>query len=428
MALPDEAVAAWPKSTGPTFAKGEKGVTGFRIIGCICLVVALPPAALGQDVDPNTTVTSRAKPGYDPLGIRAGAFIISPELRVASVYSDNVGRDEDDEQSDIATLISPIVAIKSNWSVHSLAAEVGSEIAIHKDEGGEDYQDVFANAGATIDVSRQTNLALGLNARRSHVDRDDPDDVDEDELTDLYLFGGAVGLQHQFNRIGIGATVEAQRSLYDEEEDDQDEMVYDFLLRTSYELSPRIAVFGEGRYNIEDRIQNVDDDGFERDSDGYELRLGTEIDLTAVLFGEVFAGYRVQRFDDDFGDETGLSFGVDLNWNPTQLTSVGLTGTRDFEATDEAGAASNFNTSVALSIDHELLRNVIVSGEASYSLADFRNSDREEDTIGLGVGAQYWLNRNITLETGYRYSTRDSNQDDESFTANDFEVGIAFKL
>ena len=60
-------------------------------------------------------------------------------------------------------------------------------------------------------------------------------------------------------------------------------------------------------------------------TDSIEGRLGASIDLTSVLFGEVFGGYVVQRFaEDDFDDETGFSFGVNLNWNPTLLTSVGL--------------------------------------------------------------------------------------------------------
>ena len=408
--------------------KGSYAIDSFGFfIGIV--VASTPLVVLGQEIDPNKTVTSRPKPGFDALGIRAGAFTISPELRVASVYTDNVGREEEDETSDLSTLISPTVSIASDWSRHSLNAEIGSQIAIYQDEGGEDYQDIFANTGATIDILRQTNLALGLDARRGHVDRDDPEDVGGDELTDFYLFGGAATLQHQFNRVGLQGSVDVQRSFYEEDEDDQDEFDYNFLLRSSYELSPRVQVFGEGRYNISDRVQNIDDEGFERDSDGYEFRLGSAIDVTAVLFGEAFVGYRVQRFDEDtFGDETGISFGVDLNWNPTLLTSIGLTGTRDFETTDEAGAASNFDTTVTLTVDHELLRNFIIGGEAFYSKADFRGSEREEDSYGLGASLQYWVNRNITLETGYNYSETDSNIDGESFNANDVQVGIVFKL
>ena len=132
--------------------------------------------------------------------------------------------------------------------------------------------------------------------------------------------------------------------------------------------------------------------------------------------------------DDDFDKETGLSFGVDLNWNPTLLTSVGLSGTRDFQATDEADAASNFRTAVGVTVDHELLRNLLIGAEATYVKDDFTDGGREDDTYVLGTGLTYWLNRNISVNGGYEYSTRDSSEADEDFKANEISIGVTLRL
>lgn len=393
------------------------------------LTLTLAQAAFGQENNPNVTVTQRPKPDFDPLGIRAGAFLVSPQLKVSEVYNDNVALEEEDEKSDFITLIEPSIAIESDWSVHSLGLEVGSEVAIHANEGDEDYQDAFVTGNFQLDITRATNLTLTGETRKAHVERDDPEDVGDNELTDVYQYGGSASLQQQFNRIGLRGSVSAERSDFESDQNDQDNVEYDFALRTGYEVSPRFQVFAEGIYNIEDRIQNVDDDGFERDSDGFEVRLGTSVDITSLVFGEAFAGYRVQRFkDDNFGDETGVSFGIDLSWNPTLLTSFNLSGTRDFEATDEAGAASNFTTSVVLGVDHEVLRNLVLSADAFYEKDDFRGDDREEDAFGFGGGIEYLVNRNIVLDSAYSYSERDSNVDGESYTANVISVGVAFRL
>ena len=410
------------------------------MLASAAFVLVLPDIGLAQQqqrpvnpnavVNPNTTVANRARPQYEPLGIRAGAFLIYPELGVSAGYSDNVGFDEDDEESDVVTLIEPSIEFESQWSRHQVALELGSEIAIHADESDEDFEDFFALGDGRIDVSRQTNIETNGQIRFTHEGRDDPEDAGNDELTDLYEFGGGAALNHQFNRLGITAGFDVLRSVYDDDdEEDRNGNIYDLLARASYEVSPRFDVFVEGRYNVEDRDDNVDDNGIERDTDGYEGRLGAELDITSVLFGEVFAGYRIQRFDEnDFGNEEGVSFGVDLNWNPTLLTSVGFSGQRDFRPTDEGGAASNFRTEFGVTIDHEFLRNLVANGEVRYQNDDFRGDDRDDDTIILGAGFTYWINRNLSLNSTYQYSDRDSNQAGEDFTVNEFLIGFTARL
>lgn len=404
----------------------------YFLLATSALIILTPELALAQaqQVDPNTTVTERPRPEYDALGIRSGAFLIFPELGITGSYSDNVGFDEDDEDSDFVTEIEPSVSIVSQWSRHLLQLEVGSDIAIHAEESDEDFQDFFALGDGRYDISRQTNVVGNAQARLTHEGRDDPEDAGDDELTEIYEFGGGLSINHQINRLGFTLGGDVLRSVFDDDdEEDRNANVYDLLLRTSYEVSPRFDMFVEGRYNIEDRDDNVDDNGIERDTDGYEARIGADLDLTAVLFGEVFAGYRVQRFEEDaFDDETGVSFGVDLNWNPTLLTSVGFSGQRDFRPTDEGGAASNFRTEFGVTVDHEVLRNLIVNGEARYQNDDFRGDDREDDSILLGAGATYWINRNLSVNAGYDYSERDSNEAGEDFTVNQFSIGLTLRL
>lgn len=402
------------------------------LLASSAIILLVPELALAQaqEVDPNTTVTERARPEYDPLGIRSGAFLIFPELGITGSYSDNVGFDEDDEDSDFVTTIEPSVNIASQWSRHLLQLEVGSEIAIHAEESDEDFQDFFALGDGRYDISRQTNVVGNVQGRLTHEGRDDPEDNGDDELTDIYQFGGGLAINHQINRLGFTLGGDVLRSVFDDDdEEDRNANVYDLVLRTSYEVSPRFDMFVEGRYNVEDRDDNVDDNGIERDTDGYEARIGADVDLTAVLFGEVFAGYRVQRFEEDaFDDETGISFGADLSWNPTLLTSVGFSGQRDFRATDEGGAASNFRTEFGVTVDHEVLRNVIVNGEARYQNDDFRGDGREDDSILLGAGVTVWLNRNLSLNAGYDFSERDSNEAGEDFTVNQFSIGLTLRL
>ncbi|NJO38495.1 MAG: outer membrane beta-barrel protein [Rhizobiales bacterium] len=46
----------------------------------------------------------------------------------------------------------------------------------------------------------------------------------------------------------------------------------------------------------------------------------------------------------------------------------------------------------------------------------------------LGGGLTYWLNRNLSVNAGYDYSERDSNQAGEDFKVNQVSVGVTLRL
>ncbi len=406
-------------------------VTRYLLLAPVVLPFIVSDMAFAQqrqELDPNVTVQNRPRPEYDPIGARVGAFRILPELAITGAYSDNVGFDDKGaEQSDYIAIFRPSVQLRSDWSRHALGIELGSEVALHAKEGDEDYQDFFANGDGVLEISRQTNLKGNVGAARGSENQAEGDN---NEIEDFTAVDGGLALSHQLNRVVLTVSGDAQRVVFDDsDQDDENRNEYNALLRTTYEMSPRLDLFVEGRYNILNYDENDQVTGDDQDSSGYEGRLGAGVDLTSVLFGEAFAGYRVQQFDEGgFDDETGFSFGVDLNWNVTQLTSIGVTGKRDFEASDQAGANSNFQTQVALSVAHELFRNVIIDGDAVYENDDFRGIDRQDDTYKLGAGATYWVNRNISVNAGYDYSNRNSNQAGEDFEANQISIGLTLRL
>ncbi len=380
-----------------------------------------------QAAEANVTVRERPRPQYDALGIRTGSFLVFPEVTFTGSYSDNIDFDEDDEESDYIATVRPSVELESDWSRHALGVELGSELAFHGSETDDDYQDFFLNGDGRFDISRQTILSGNAGVNRTHENQSVGNN---DEVEDFTAVDGGLALSHQFNRLTLRLGGDVERTvLDDDDQEDEDRYEYNVLLRGTYEVSPRLNVFAEGRYNVENYDIADLATGDDQDSDGYEARLGAGLNLTSVLFGEAFAGYRVQRFDEGgFDNEKGISFGIDVNWNVTQLTSIGLTGARDFQASDQPGAASNFQTQLGLSIDHELLRNVIVGGSFTYENDDFRNDDREDDIYRLGAGATYWINRNVTINADYEYSERESNQADTDFEANEISIGLTLRL
>ena len=385
----------------------------------IALALGAPAVALGQEVGP-----------YDPLGIRAGAFLIYPSLTVSEVYNDNVFAVDNNKDDDLITIVEPQVRAQSNFSRHRLGLTAGSEVAFHINEEDEDYQDFFVEGDGRLDITRQNFIDAELSFARDHRNRDDPEDEgDRDELTELYRYGGELSFTQLFNRLNFRLTGSALRRDYTESEDaDEDVVDYDARLRTGFFVSPRINTFVEGRYNIERRDRSEDFNGVERDSQGWGVSGGAAVDFTELLVGEFSVGYRRQYFDEgDFDEEHGIGYDIDLTWTPTLLTTVTASGGGDFEPTTQDDAESNFRSTAALGVTHELLRNVILAADVGYTRDDF-GSDRTDDTIRAGGGVSYLINRNFSVGAGYDYTTRWSDDNDEEFDRNLVRIGVTARL
>jgi hypothetical protein len=170
--------------------------------------------------------------------------------------------------------------------------------------------------------------------------------------------------------------------------------------------------------NERDYVQKFDTRGFQRSSRGWEADVGTAIDLTHVVNGEVYAGYLSQYYDDPrLSTDSGFAFGGNLLWNVTQLTSLRATAARTIEETTQFAAVNGVSvnasgylqSAIKLAVEHELLRNVLLSGYVDYINSDYQGITRSDDQIDANVGGRYLLNRNLSATADLTFSTRSSN-------------------
>jgi hypothetical protein len=388
--------------------------------------------AEGQEPDPNVPVTARPRPDYDPLGIRAGGFLIFPSVTVDGAYNDNIFASDDNEESDFIFTFGPRIDVRSNFPRHGLNFTVQSDIGRYVDNTDENFVDYGTALTGRLDVTRATRLVGGLQYDHGHESRDDPEDpgVDvADEPVEFDQYGGNVGVEQDFNRFNVAVRGDVQRRDYDEsEEADRDRTVLGGRLRTGYFISPRINAFVQG--GVRREVRDTSEAGappIKRDNNVYDIRVGTAIDITGLLFGEVSVGWEFQEFDEsELDSEHGLAYGAGLTWNPTQLTSLRLNGSGGFEPSDVG--ASNFRNGVALRVDHELLRNVLIGGEVAYRRDDFQDTGRTDNRFDVGPDITYLLNRYLSVGAGYTFTTRDSDDSSREFTRNLIAVRLRAQL
>ncbi len=151
-----------------------------------------------------------------------------------------------------------------------------------------------------------------------------------------------------------------------------------------------------------------------RDSTGYRIDGGARLDLTGVTYMEFYAGWLEQDFQAaQFSSIGGIDYGTTIVWNFTTLDTLKLGTTRTVNSADAevAGTALSpgYLASIeSVSIDHELLRNLLLNGNLSFEGDSWKGINRNDEIYGIGIGAKYLMNRNLYLGASYTFQRRDS--------------------
>jgi hypothetical protein len=394
-------------------------------------VPELRPEPFGYYLQRGERVTERPRPELDPLGVHAGSFFIYPRVELDQLYNDNIYASGSNKVDDLITVVSPTVEAKSNWSTHALNAEAGVSSGFYWDNSSQNYLDGFVGTDGRYDITRNLAAFGGLRYEHLHEERDSPDNPGVGvggaaKPVEFDAYTARAGVVSRGLRVGYQGDVGFRRENYHDvdrvgggtlDQDARDLNTYLANLRVSYEIVPRYEAFARFGYNH--RTYDEDDPaGFTRDSNGYRADVGAAIDLTGVTFAEAYVGYVIQDYDaSELGQIDGIDFGARVVWNATQLTSVSANIDRRVQDSNTFALAASgapvispgyLRTDVGLTVDHELLRNVLLTGRVGYQNDDYEKIDRTDDRIDVGAGIRYSFTRNFYLGGSYTYSHRSS--------------------
>ncbi len=381
-----------------------------------------------EDVTRGATVMNRARPELDALGVPIGGFYLYPRLSAGEAFRDNVFDAESNPQSDAITDIRPSLRLQSNFGRHAISLYSDADIGRYIDHTREDYNDYTVGGQGRLDVVGRSHLDLGTSYKHLHEDRASPNDVGGITPTGYndtnVSFGGTAALarvnarvEATYDRLDYSNVLSPTGLTLDNAGRNRDE--YNVMTQVGYELAPLRDVFVRGSYNMRDYDRTFDIGGFQRSSNGYEVAVGANYDLTGVTFAQAFLGYRSQSYDDPrLANVSGVAAGAQLVWNVTRLTTVTASLTRDVDETTLSGASSYFSTDFGLQVDHELLRNLILRANALYGNDSFNGISRNDDRYQAGFGAVYQMNRFFALSGDYTFRGRQSNVAGQDFVEN----------
>lgn len=374
-------------------------------------VLLAAPAMAQEEQNPflrgrYTDVTERAQPEFDPVPLRAGAFNVNASLGAAVEVNDNIFATPDNEESDTIIRITPNVVARSDWSAHELAAGLSVDHKEYLDFGDESATDYDAFVNGRVDVSRDVMLRVGANAGHVTEERYEAASFGVNERASYDTTGAFAQGLYRRDRIQLEATIGVTDDNFDQAiQQIRDNTTTYINGRASYAFSPDIAVFLQASRSESDFSTTG------RGGTRTTVDAGVNFELSAPFRGEIAVG----SFEDDrdaanFGTVDGLNVRANLQWFPTELTTVTFTANRGAVDSGLLTAATAVNTAYGVRVDHELFRNVLLFGRLRHETNDYQGVaiDREDEALSAGIGAAWKLNRNAQVEVEYAGRSQDS--------------------
>jgi hypothetical protein len=364
-------------------------------------------------------VLEKGRPDFDPIGFHLGALILNPNIDISETFNSNVYATTFDTKSDFFTTLTPTVGLRTDWDQNSLGALVSGEIVRYARFSSEDVSNFNASVNGRLDILRGMYANANAGFQILHEPRGSPNDVNGKTPTEYQLATFSAGYVKEDAIIGIKLDATANNYNYFNVdtlggtpivETDRNRTEYEVSGRVSYEIQPQYRAFVRASGNVRDYSQKFDAGGFQRSSSGYQIDAGGAISIAAKVDGEFYIGYLSQSFDDArLSTASGLGFGAELLWNLTALTSITGSASRTVEETIVTQASSFIQTAVSVGVEHELLRNVLLSADLSYTNQEYQDFGRVDDIYGVTLTGKYLLTRNLATTVNIGYTKKLSN-------------------
>lgn len=408
------------------------GVIGAGVASCLPLADARAQDYLPQVYQPlldseiplttqtgrNQGVAERPHPELDAQGLPLGGFRAYPEIMTGIGYTSNVVGAENGARSDGFILVRPQLQLRSQWANHSLIATASYDGRRYFDTPQKNHDGYDFNLNGRVDVSKEGQIFLNADARRIY----------EDQTSGNFPQNGGGAIALDVTSLGARAvqrlnrfilTASADHNHFDFNPtvtttgvklnlDYRDYSVDRASTRIEYQLSPDNAVFTQFTYKHTSYSLHA----LSTDRSGNEWRasVGAIADVTSLLRVAGGVGYFWRSYDNPTLKRiSSLNVDVQATYYLSPLTTISGTLTRELEEAAVNNSSGFIMTRGMLRIDHELLRNLRPFAYGSLEADDFKDIDRNDRLINLGVGLLYDPNRYLSLSGELAYINRQSN-------------------
>ncbi|QGZ93373.1 Outer membrane protein (porin) [Terricaulis silvestris] len=388
--------------------------------------------------DGNPSVRDRQVERSAELGWRLGGFWLKPQVSLDLGYSDNVAASETDPEASTVYQADVRIDLESNWGRHELHGSLDIPTVNYTSDFS--ATDVIAELGGRLDIDRGLSVNGGASyGRRTEPYSFLPSGVELSDPLEYDTTGAYVGFAQTFNRVRLaGRASMLERDFHDGEltnglpfeVDDRDVTQVSYGLRADYAMTARTSLFVSAEANTREHDLVPPAVLVNKDSEGYEVLVGANFDLTHLMSGELGVGYYAQSFDEPGVEEqTGFAARGQIEWYPDELVTVTVGVERAVSEAFAVGARSLVNTDANIGIDYEYRRNIILSVASGYSFEEYGEIDRQDRRWTVYAGGEYEFNRFTSFNARIGHGEQESEGADfgRSYEENVASIGVRLR-
>jgi len=378
----------------------------------------------------DTPVKTRQHPGYEPLGIRAGAWMFHPSLSIGTAYDSNIFASNLNKRSDLALKVHPSLRANTLWERHAIALQADIWSTFYRTHSSLDTTDASFKGRGRIDLAHDAAILTSFRAARLNEGVGSlSSPTGAVEPTPYDLFSGDITYRQTFNRITASIGVKADSYDFGStraqdgtviSQDSRDGQVYAVHGRIDYTVSPKFGVFTALEGN---KREFRGTPSRSLNSDGYRALVGVNLEFTRLITGEFGVGYASQTFDAaSIGSIEGPTYRAMLTWSPTRSVDVRFKAEQLVTQASDTDASGIKADAFQIGIDYEFRRNIVLSLSGTYETDTFFGQARKDHVYASLAELKYMPNRFGSISLWHRYVNRDSNI--PSFVYDKHEVGI----
>ena len=353
---------------------------------------------------------------------------------MGAAYDDNIFAAPAHGVADTIFTIEPKILIQSNWNRNALSLTADADVQEYEKHSSENtVQYAFTSAGR-LDLQRDFVVNVRAQYEDQVIPRTEAAYVDASlEPLQYQEASGKLELVRTFGNLRLTVGGGAAHDTYLDgkiagggvlAEAFRNNTNVSGSARLDYATSPNLALFGE-----EDVNDFIYDNASDRNSWGTQSLVGVNLQITHLLTGEFGVGYLTQTYDNPLAHDTGTFSGKgQLQWFPTQLVTVTVSGSQALYDSGLTGSPAYLGSNVALQADYELLRNFIISARFGNEWDTYKGIDRRDTTYDASLSANYLLNRSVGLKFTYTRLSLASSGVDHGRRFDDDVVGLALTL
>ena len=371
------------------------------------LMTALfPDGVPGYDADDGVTVETRLHPEQMPLGVREGAFVVSPRLDESFGYTSNA-LPGPYRRGSWQLVTAPALGILSDWSQNSFGALFSLQDTRYLALPSQDRLDGSVSVGGRIDNGGD-HLTLAAAHLSQHEDRSQVDTIVSDRPVGFQVDDVRASYEVNDGSWRIEPSLDLANWTYDNttilgvpvSQAYRDRVVLQGGLTTRYEFAPLRSVVFVMRAIGQDYTHTPPGQA-SPNSVSYQLLGGLDYNEDSIWRWRVLVGGEMRQFASPvYQQQNTLIAEAGVDWAPSGLTNVHLTLSRETGDAAQAGTSGLVYSAARLTIDHEYLRDVLFKASIGLQRADFFQGGQQTGTVAE-VGVTWVMNRSMRLSFTY---------------------------